>query len=83
MARDTTRMSHSLVEKQDPRLSGESEEFNKKNPGSTIVQLSRVAFDPAMTQALVYLSFTDGISERMGFAADNRHPHPAGLIQRH
>lgn len=62
-----TRMSHSLVDKQDPRLSGEWEEFNKNNPGSTIVQLSRVAFDPAMTQALVYLSSLMGSRSGWGY----------------
>jgi hypothetical protein len=62
-----TRMSHSLVENQDPRLSGEWEEFNKKNPGSTIVQLSRVAFDPDMTQALVYLSSLMGSRSGWGY----------------
>lgn len=58
---------HSLVQQQDPVATGDWEEFDKKNPGTAVVQLSRVGFNPATNQALVYVSSINGSRSGWGY----------------
>lgn len=57
---------YSMVNKQDPRVRSEWDEFHKNNPGTAIVQLSQVAFNDDESQALVYVS--SQIGSRSGWA---------------
>jgi hypothetical protein len=61
-----TSQNYLIVEATELKSGGDWYEFDRKYPGSAIVQLSQVAFNEDMSHALVYLSSESG--SRSGWA---------------
>lgn len=60
-------MKYALVGKDELQTVGDWDEFYKKYPGSGIVELSRVGFNKELTQAVVYVSSTNGSRSGWGY----------------